>query len=297
MREKILHLWVLVVCCSGAAWADPIQIKIQKNESFGGKYELGVGSKISVASKAGVFLGELINLDGTFAKYMYLDSGAGKIYLASGEDISMPVRQVQAVLQQYDQVGGTCTGYAINNIFQEMVWAGIPGNGTLAQALSTEKGRTDFLVGAINEYYLTLQHRYSIEGVMKKIAEPYGYSCEKKMFQDSASAIQYLHRRLAEGYPVMIAFNIGPTMATAPFPIVNYDKHSDAQDDRLWLPRQIGQRNSGGHSTVAVAGFLANGREELLMLDSDWASPRVWDMETVFNQKTAIGEIEFHSCE
>jgi hypothetical protein len=67
-------------------------------------------------------------------------------------------------------------------------------------------------------------------------------------------------------------------------------------DGRLWLPRKTGERNSGGHSVVAVAAFEALGKKRLLMLDSDWAEPRIWDLELALGGRTDIGAIEFHSC-
>lgn len=296
MRERILFVLAPIVWM-GISFADPIEVQVENRVTVGGRYELGVGSTVTLAGSSALFLGELLNADGSLANYLFLNTEESKVYLASSADVVFQADQLQPVLNQYAQVGGTCTGYAINNLFEQMYRSGYGGNGTLGQTLSTEEGRTGFLVEAINEYYLTLQHRYSIEGVITKIGDPLGFSCHKKVFSDSASAVLYVQENTATGRPVMIAFNIGPDMATGPFPIASFAQPMAVEDNRLWIPRKIGERNSGGHSTLAVAEFSVGGKDEFLMLDSDWSSPRIWDVAAVFNDQTAISEVEFYSCD
>jgi hypothetical protein len=75
-----------------------------------------------------------------------------------------------------------------------------------------------------------------------------------------------------------------------------YGQKNAELDSRLWIPRKIGQRNSGGHSIIAVGSFDLNQKTYLLMLDSDWSEPRIWDMDSFLNDKTALDEVEFVSC-
>ena len=68
-------------------------------------------------------------------------------------------------------------------------------------------------------------------------------------------------------------------------------------DTRLWIPRKIGERNGGGHAIVAAAAFTSMGRRKVLVLDSNWSEPRVWDLDKYLGQKAAISEMVFHHCD
>ena len=85
-------------------------------------------------------------------------------------------------------------------------------------------------------------------------------------------------------------------MAQSPFALKLYDQNSDL-DNRLWIPRKSGERNNGGHSIVAAGAFELNNRTYLVMIDSDWSEPRVWDMDSFLNDRTVLNEIDFISCQ
>ena len=281
---------------------EPIEVQIDQSVPHG-HFKLGVGSALTLKfpdhkkADAGIFLGRLIEPSGTFSKYMILDTDHNHIYLVDREHLKIDAPSFQPILRQYDQVGGTCVGYAMDHFFQEMYWAGFSGNGELKKELSSEKGRTQLLVDAINEYYLVTQHRFSILGIMKKFGARFGFKCEKKVFSDSDLATQYLEKSMEQGRPVLIGYNIGPDMVESSYEISDYENPSPMKDSRIWVPRKVGQRDSGGHAVIAVAAFEANHRKKLLMLDSDWAEPRIWDVEKYMSGKTAMDEIEFYSCQ
>ena len=287
---------------SPRAWAvDAIRAQVDQSISRG-RSKLGVGSSLTLKfpgksqSVAGIFLGKLIDPSGKFNHYLVLDSTHHHVYLVGKSEFEVAGTSFQPVLRQYDQVDGTCTGYAIDHLLQQMYWSGFQGDGTLKEELSTEKGRTQLLVSAINEYYLVTQHRFSIIGILKKFAEKYGIKCEYKKFEEYSAAVNYLDKALREGRPVMVGFNIGKTMVESNYTISEYGSAKSKKDNRLWVPRKTGEKNGGGHAVVAVAAFEDHHQKKLLMLDSDWAEPRIWDVEKYLGGKTAIDEVEFYSC-
>ena len=291
---------LLLALFSIHSWAiEPIQVQIDQKVPF--RNSVGVGSRLTLQSNSkissGIFLGKLIDPKGTLNQFMILNESSARIDYVNRENLVMGKYSFQPILKPYDQIGGTCTGYAINHYFQQMLWSGFEGNGNLRAQLSTEKGRTQLLVDAINEYYLVLQHRYSLVGVMNKIAANYGFRCKSKSFQDSFSAIQHLLNELSTGNPLILSFSIGPNMVNAPVQLFDYQNPGHELDHRLWVPRKIGERNAGGHSVVAASLFQYQGRPFLLMLDSDWSEPRIWDVSAYLTDKTALNEVEFITCQ
>jgi len=284
----------------------PIQVQVDQLVPRG-SFQLGVGSHLTLnipeangdAGKNvdGLFLGRIIEPAGAFSSYLFLDLDQARVYIVNQNDVMIGADSYQPILKQYDQIGGTCTGYAMDHLLQQMYWSGFTGNGELKDTLGTEKGRTQLLVDTINEYYLMLQHHYSILGVMKKFGARFGFTCTMKTFNDVGAAETYLFSKMNRGLPMMISFNIGPSMVSSPYEIMDYEDQANLKDNRLWTPRKIGERNSGGHTVVAAAMFAERGRQKLLMLDSDWAEPRIWDVQSYLGDKTAINEMQFTSCE
>lgn len=285
---------------------EPIQVQIDQKVPQG-KFSMGSGSPLTMkipnskrsTSKTvdGIFLGRVIEPSGSFSQFMLLDQTNDKVYFASRENVQIPRSDYQLFLKPYDQIGGTCTGYAIDHYFQQMYWAGFKGDGTLKTELSTEKGRTQLLVDSINEYYLVLKHHFSLVGVMNKLGSRFQFKCKMKKFEDANDAVSFLKASTNRGTPVMISFYIGPHMAIAPFELTTYEDEQHLFDNRLWLPRKKGERKSGGHSVVAASFFETKGRPMMLMLDSDWSEPRIWDVNQVFTEKTEMSEIEFITCQ
>lgn len=260
-----------------------------------GGFPVGIGSVLKVDSKSQILLGELVNHDGSLNSLMALDPSAKTVSYISASEIPGPVKGMQTVLKLYPQQGGTCTGYALDDYLLQLNLSGFTGNGDLATDVSTEEGRTGLLADAINQYYLVLQHRFSILGIMNSYGKKYGFSCTKKTFDDLAKAQDYVKSSVQSGSPVLISFNVGMTMTDGPFKLQKTDA-KDPEDGRLWLPRRVGERNGGGHSVVAVADVSANQNDYLVMLDSDWDLPRIWDLNEALSDRTAIDEVEFYTC-
>ncbi|HEX7673702.1 MAG TPA: hypothetical protein VF412_06000 [Bdellovibrio sp.] len=260
-----------------------------------GDFSVGIGSILKVDSKPQILLGELVNHDGTWNSLMVLDPSSATVSYVQATQSPTPPQGLQTVLKLYPQQGGTCTGYALDDYLLQLNLSGFTGSGDLAKDVSTEEGRTGLLADAINQYYLVLQHRFSILGIMNSYGKKYGFSCTKKTFDDLAKAQDYVKTAAQTGSPVLISFNVGMDMTNGPFKLQKSDS-KDAEDIRLWLPRRVGERNGGGHSVVAVGGFSVNQNDYLVMLDSDWDLPRVWDLHEALSDRTAIDEVEFYTC-
>lgn len=268
-----------------------------------GNYAVGIGSEFVLKSDdkrlsgPAIFLGNAVHPAGDSSYQMFLLKDSKKVYYVDSAEFSKRfTTKYQTVLDLYEQMGGTCTGYAIYDFLSQTNLAGFEGNGELSKMLSEEEGRTNLLVDAVNEYYLTSQHRYSINGVLNKYGKKFGFKCSTLKSDDYSKVKTKILSRLKEGFPVLVSFDIGPKMVKAPFAIEMSSQKNGVLDSRLWVPRKIGERNSGGHSIVAAASFEFLNKTYMVMIDSDWSEPRIWDMDAYLNQKTDLGAVEFTTC-
>jgi hypothetical protein len=268
-----------------------------------GNYAVGIGSTLTLKSEdkklsgPAVFLGNAVKPDGDSSYQMFLLKDSKKVYYVETTEFTKRfTSKFQTILDPYEQAGGTCTGYAIYDFLQQTNNAGFEGTGELSKTLSTEEGRTNLLVDSINQYYLTVQHRFSISGILNAYGKKFGFKCASFKSEDYSKIKTKILKQLKAGYPVLFSFDIGPKMVQAPFSIDMTEQKNGTLDSRLWVPRKIGERNNGGHSIVAAASFEFEEKTYLVMIDSDWSEPRIWDMDAFLNQKTDLGAVEFTSC-
>ena len=85
-------------------------------------------------------------------------------------------------------------------------------------------------------------------------------------------------------------------MSKSPFHLRDLAQPIKAVDPRLWTPRLRGDRESGGHAVLAAAAFTEQNQLYILVVDSDWSEPRVWNFDQVFTQATSFDGVEFYSC-
>lgn len=301
--KKCFSFILVFVFYTGTSWAKNWTVSVTAEKAVG-QFPIGIGSEVTVTATddkvngPAVFLGSTVLPSGDKSFQLYLNKKSKKLFYLP-EDLFASVRPTQqTVLDSYQQTGGTCSAYAINNFLGQTNLSGFEGTGELKNLLSSEEGRTFLLADAINEYYLTLSHKYSLRGILNKYGKKFGFKC--KMFaNDSYEKVRKsILEHLDEGLPVVVSFNIGPDMVKGPFKLEAYEQKGPKLDDRLWIPRRVGERNNGGHTIVAVGSFEFNNKTYLVMNDSDWSEPRVWDMDLYLNhEKTALDEIEFVSCQ
>jgi hypothetical protein len=300
--KNIFSIVLLLLLISSNSWAKDWSTSVTAAKAVG-QFPIGIGSEVTVVSPdekvngPAVFLGSTVLPGGEKSFQLYLNKKSKNLFYLP-EDLFASVKPTQqTVLDSYQQAGGTCSAYAINNFLGQTNLSGFEGTGELKNLLTTEEGRTFQLADAINEYYLTLSHKYSLRGILNKYGKSYGFKC-KMLANDTYEKVRSnILDHLDSGLPVIVSFNIGPDMVKGPFKLEAYEQKGPKLDDRLWIPRRVGERNNGGHTIVAVGSFELNQKTYLVMIDSDWSEPRVWDMDLYLNhKKTALDEIEFVSC-
>lgn len=265
--------------------------------------DLAIGSKIELQFKSGnpkvtgTFLGRMINNPDYGDEILFLAEKKNEVQMIDTDSVktSFPKDSLQSIVSPNIQSGDTCAAYAIYHYWQQTHEFGFPGNGVLSQSFSTERSRMQVLEEAITRYYMG-RASADLQSSLKKFGDTYGFKCKEKVFVESADAIEFVYKRASEGKPVLMEFFIGPTMADSEFMLIDFETNS-AMDNRLWVPRKVGQRNSGGHALVAVGGFIQNGKRFVLVLDSNWTEPRLWDLDEYLGGKTAIKEMIFHGCD
>jgi hypothetical protein len=270
-----------------------------------GSYDVGVGSLVRIQSQDqringdAIFLGNATRPDGSSSFQMLLNLKSNKVFYvdsANFQSFNTFESQLQRILDPYEQAGGTCTGYAMFHFMAQTNLTGSGSNNELAREMSTEDSRSKLLVDTIQQYYMMAQHRYSINGILNGFGKRFGFSCKKLNTANYAEAKTKILAQLGAGLPVLVSFTLGPNMVQGPFNIEFTDVKNGVVDNRLWIPRKIGERNAGGHSIVAAASFVKNNRTYLVMIDSDWSEPRIWDMDSFLNTKTALDEVDFVFC-
>ncbi len=298
---KLCQFLVLLLVFSFNAYSS-VDFKIAK-ASVIGNFEVGVGSELVLKSDdkrlngPALFLGSAVKPDGDSSYQMFLMKNSKNVYYVETNEFSKRFTpKYQTIFDLYEQMGGTCTGYAIYDFLFQTNLSGFNGSGELSQTLSHEEGRTNLLVDAVNEYYLTPQHRYSINGILNKYGKKFGFKCSAFKSDDYSKVKTKVLTQLKAGLPVLVSFDIGPKMVKAPFSIEMSEQKNGELDNRLWIPRKVGERNNGGHSIVAAAAFELENKTYLVMIDSDWSEPRLWDMDSYLNQKTDLVNVEFTMC-
>ncbi len=305
MKRILLTLTFLVSLLpfTGLVFGSDIAVSVLKARPVGA-FKTGIGSVLNFKTTEKklngeqVFLGNVVHADGSEMYKTMLSKNEKKVYFVDNQYFTKKNKDQQTVIDPYVQVGSTCTGYAINGFLHQTNLAQFIGSGELNLELQTEEGRSQLLAHAINEYYLTPSHRYSIRGILNSYGKKYGFKCKLLKTDSFTKAKAFILDQLNLGLPVVVSFNIGPTMDQSPFPLEMYGKKDVTVDERLWLPRRVGERNNGGHTIVAAGSFDFQGKTYLTMLDSDWNEPRVWDLDFSLNHpKTALEEVEFVSCQ
>jgi len=303
MTKVLVFLWafIAVVPASATVETGPISVQIESKISSP-LYDFGAGSqvKLSFADRVGetdaLFLGQMMEQDGTVTDDLFLDLQKTRVYLVDTDHVHFdaPVGRMQTILKPMNQWGGSCAAYAITHFWKQLYRVGFHVNPAFTETCDTEEGRTHLLEETIDRYYLDA--RVTMNSIMNSYGKRFGFRCHRTTFQTGAEASDFVFREASAANPVLIEFDIGPNMVTSTYEVVDYEK-PETIDSRLWVPRQVGSRNSGGHAIVVVAGFKAMGRKKAVVLDSDWDEPRIWDIEKYISAKTAMKTMGFYTCE
>lgn len=295
---KFFVLFALIVFAS-IAFAQEVEVKVLERVK-GSTYDLGVGSKVSLdfvsknETKDAIFLGRMVTQDGKVQEYLFLDEKKTRITMIDPENLrGFRKSSAQAIISPIEQLGSTCAAYGFFHFWGQMYEVGFKGTEELMSTMESDRKRLQFVEEAIDIYYL--QQRINITTIMKMYGKRYGFSCRNNSFKDPRAAADFIYQKTSEGKPVLIDFNIGSDMVASTYEVTDFETPL-RRDPRLWVPRKVGQRTSSGHVIVAAAAFMAKGRKKILVLDSNWTEPRVWDLARYIGSKAAVKEMGFHTC-
>lgn len=262
--------------------------------------DLGIGSRVQLdfktyrVQKPAIFLGRMVTQDGKTAEFLFLDEQKTRITMIDPQNVSgFRKNTSQAIMSPIDQLGSTCTAYGVLHFWGQMYEVGWKGTPELMSVMESDRRRMQLLEETIDLYYI--QNKTNITTMMKNYGKRFGFNCRNNPFTNPRQAADFLFQKTSEGKPVLIDFNIGSDMVASTYEVTDYETPV-SRDPRLWLPRKVGQRATSGHVIVAAGAFISKGRRKLLVLDSNWTEPRVWDLDRYLGSKVAIKEMGFHTC-
>lgn len=298
MKNTLYLLPFFVLILSSQIFAATISAKVVgaiKSEV----YDVGIGSTVSLdfsdnrKTFNSLFLGKMVGGE-KGEEYLFLDETKTKIYMIDAPSVKFSTKKrLHEIVQPIDQGGETCAAYAIFHFWRQMHTVGFKGSADLSETMTSERGRMRFLETSIESYYIS--DVAELDKIMKANGKRFGFNCKAQTFKDPKLAADFLYNKASVGKPVMFEFNIGSDMVTSTYEVSDYENPGN-RDPRLWVPRITGQRANGGHVIVAAGAFTTKGRKKILILDSDWAEPRVWDLQKQLGSRTAIKEMNFYSC-
>lgn len=293
----VLFLFVFVP----SAFAEQIKLKVISAVKDV-HYDLGIGSKVELTfvekneKKEFLFMGRMKGHPEFDEEILFLDEKDTRILMIDATSMTSTFlnTKMQNVISPVDQTGDTCAAYALYHYWLQTDALGFKGNNTLGPVMRKEHSRMKFLEESITRYYLG--RSANLKPIMKTFGDRFGFKCKEKIFEESNKAVDYVYNQSLTGRPVLMEFYLGNDMETSSYELEDYETNAE-MDTRLWIPRKVGEKNGGGHAIVAAAAFTSQGRKMVLVLDSNWTEPRVWDLAKYFGGKTAISEMIFHSCD
>ncbi|MFP5386856.1 MAG: hypothetical protein ACLGHN_12300 [Bacteriovoracia bacterium] len=294
---------LLITVCflfSFAAWSAEVTLKVLSAVKHS-HYDVGIGSRVELdfktrnIKKQAIFLGRMIDQDNKTVEFLFLDEGKTRISMINPDNIrGIRKSRTQPIISPIDQMGNTCAAYGFFHFWNQMYVSAFKSITELPMTMESDRRRMQFLEEAIDLYYL--QNKTNITSLMKRYGKRFGFTCKNNPFKDSRKAADFLFNKALEGKPILIDFNIGSDMVSSSYEVTDYETPV-SRDPRLWIPRKVGQRTTSGHVIVGAGAFISKGKKKLLVLDSNWTEPRVWDLDRYIRSRAAVKEMGFHTCE
>ena len=265
------------------------------------QYDVGIGSRVELDFKTrnfkqqAIFLGRMIDQDSNNVEFLFLNETKTRITMIDPDNLGgIRKSRTQPIISAIDQMGNTCAAYGFFHFWNQMYVSAFRSTSDLPMTMESDRKRMQFLEEAIDLYYL--QNKTNITTLMKKYGKRFGFNCKNNPFKDSRKAADFLFKKALEGKPILIDFNIGSDMVSSSYEVTDYETPV-SRDPRLWIPRKVGQRTASGHVIVGAGAFISKGKKKLLVLDSNWTEPRVWDLDRYIRSRAAVKEMGFHTCE
>lgn len=292
--------FIILIFFSLTSLAQEVSVSVTsavKHENF----NLGIGSKVTLDfqnkknKKEYIFLGRMVDQNKKTVEFLFLDEKETRISMIDPQNIvGFRKSTAQTIIRPIDQTAATCTAYGVFHYWNQIFVSRFKSTSELVTTMESDRKRMKLLEEIIDIYYI--QDKINITTLMNKLGKRFGFKCKNNLFTDSKKASDFLFNTALLGKPILIDFNIGPKMVSSTYELTDYETPL-SPDPRLWIPRQVGERNSSGHVIVGAAAFMSKGRKKLLVLDSNWTEPRVWDLEKYIARKAAVKEMGFHTCE
>lgn len=294
-----IFITLSLVLLSFTTFAQEVNVKVV-NPVKNGITDLGIGSRVQLdfktqnIQKPAIFLGRMVTQDGKTQEFLFLDEQRTRISMIDpGNLTGFRKSTSQAIMSPIDQLGSTCTAYGVFHFWGQMYEVGFKGTPELMSTMKSDRRRMQLLEESIDIYYI--QNKTNITSLMKMYGKRFGFNCRNNTFTDPKMAANFLFQKTMEGKPVLLDFNISSDMVASTYEVADFETPV-SRDPRLWLPRKVGQRTVSGHVIVAAGAFIAKGRRKILVLDSNWTEPRVWDLDRYLGSKVAVKEMGFHTC-
>ena len=295
-----MKIFLLLSFLSFSALAAEVNVKVISAVKHA-NFDLGIGSKVELdfktrnIQKEAIFLGRMVDQENKTVEFLFLDEKKTRISMIDPENVEgFRKSRAQAVISPIDQMGSTCAAYGFFHFWNQMKAVGFKGTEVLTETFESDRKRLQFIEEAIDLYYL--QNKTNITTLMKNYGTRFGFKCKNNPQTDSKKAAEFLFNKGLEGKPILIDFNIGSDMVSSTYEVTDFETPV-SRDPRLWVPRKVGERNSSGHVIVAAGSFISKGKKKLLVLESNWTEPRVWDLEKYIASKAAVKEMGFHTCD
>lgn len=286
-----------------------------------GRFSIGIGSSMEVEVGKGKlfegqFLGRLVKKSGESQDLMFFHPAEKRIYLLNlanlklvdSEGRALGRTAFQPILDPIAQIDEICMGHVGEHLFHQLHLNRHSGEWSekLAKHLADEEQRSLLFASLANAYYATPRNNSNFGLIMRKKAKDFDLNCKSvemkkpatKALREEKSAqhIAKMKSVLDQGYPVAIEYFIGPEMKNKPVRVVDVDLPTKA-DPRIWLPRATGERSYSGHGALIVGYFTPpQGREQFLILDSNWSEPRLFDVENDVRQRIFSSGMLMHYC-
>ncbi len=283
--------------------AAPIKLTLLKKAQSDNRFDLPIGSEVSLtfenknAPLTGLFLGKMIlNID-LQDEIIFLEEKTDKVLYINADQVEIPeTLKLQTIVTPIDQATETCGAYALYNFWNQLRASNIKDAPLLSQSYATERARRMFLEENISNYYI--ENKINLIRIMKSYSKRFGFTCKKSGFKLSGNLNKYIIDQTNASRPVIVEFWLEDNADMYSSTFVHQDYESEEiYDERLWLPARIDERRSeSGHMIVVAANFMYKNKRKLLILDSNWQQPRIWDADIALNNETAVADLVIHSC-
>ncbi len=258
-------------------------------------FDLSIGNKIRLSNTATpvTFLGLMTHNHDRKDKVIIF-SPPYEVHFYNLDQLQMKPRlKLQKVVTPMDQATNTCSAYALYNFWHQQSLSE-NSSSTLHQSFSSERERMQFLEKALYGYYV--ENITDMDRLLNRFERLFQKRCKVSQFATVEEGKKFLSEHDYQSSPLLTEFWIGKQDMFVS-PLTYHDVASRTElDPRQWVPRLVGERKRSGHMVVIVQEIKITDKTFLLVLDSNWTQPRLWDKEHFFQAKTAIKDMLFHVC-